>query len=217
MSKKQKTIIKYSLLLFVFISLSFAVYKELKNSTPQNITAEKNNETIPSSAPVIENSDKTKTVENTNSNLVLNNTEKISKDISKDKEDKKNVLKKAAIKGIKAADKKIIAYYFHGNARCTSCLQIEKLSKGTIETKFADELNKGIIEWHTVNVEESNNVHFVKDYKLYTKSVILSFHKKGKEKKWKNLDKVWEYLRDEKKFETYIQGEVNNYLGEFKL
>ncbi|MBF0363382.1 MAG: hypothetical protein HQK49_20340 [Oligoflexia bacterium] len=212
MSEKQKTIIKYSLLLFVFISLSFAVYKELKNSTPQNITAEKNNETIPSSAPVIENSDKNKTVENINSNLTINNTEKVSED----KEDKKDVSEKAAIKGIKAADKKIIAYYFHGNARCTSCLQIEKLSKGTIEKKFADELNKGIIEWHTVNVEEANNVHFVKDYKLYTKSVILSFHKKGKEKKWKNLDKVWEYLGDESVFESYVQKEVTSYLAELK-
>ncbi|MBF0363383.1 MAG: hypothetical protein HQK49_20345 [Oligoflexia bacterium] len=117
----------------------------------------------------------------------------------------------------KSSNNKIVAYYFHGNARCRSCLQIEKLSKGTIDNKFTNELQKGIIEWRVVNIEEEKNQHYINDYKLYTKSVVLSLNKGGVEKNWKNLEKVWEYLRDEKKFETYVQSEVNNFLGELKL
>jgi hypothetical protein len=63
-----------------------------------------------------------------------------------------------------------------------------------------------------VNVQEPRNNHFIKDYRLYTKSVIVSDILKGKEARWKNLQRVWELVRKDKAFKGYVQKEVEEYL-----
>ena len=108
----------------------------------------------------------------------------------------------------------IIAYYFHGNARCASCLKIERNTYKAITEQFDNEIRGGKIYWKVINVEEPANNHFVQDYKLHTKSVVLSLMHNGKEEKWKNLEKVWEYLQDENQFHSYVITEVSTYLGE---
>ncbi len=107
---------------------------------------------------------------------------------------------------------KLVVYYLHGTFRCPSCNKIEHLTKEAVEQGFADQIKKGRVELKVLNIEESGNVHFVQDYKLYTKSVILSDLRDGKEAKWKNLDQVWMLLGNEGKFIEYIQKEVKTYL-----
>jgi hypothetical protein len=103
---------------------------------------------------------------------------------------------------------KIIVYYFHGNARCPTCHALENYAKHAFETNFAKAIKKGELEWKTVNVETVGNEHFNDDYKLYTKSVIVSTLKDGKEVSWKNLDQIWTIIRDETKYKDYITREV---------
>ncbi|MFH1148361.1 MAG: nitrophenyl compound nitroreductase subunit ArsF family protein [Pseudomonadota bacterium] len=107
---------------------------------------------------------------------------------------------------------KIIAYYFHGVARCPSCLKIEAYTKETIQGDYAQAIKDGRLEWRVINVEEAGNEHFAKDYQLYTKSVVISDVKDGKQVRWKNLEKVWEFLHDKSAFRNYVRGEVNAYL-----
>ena len=107
---------------------------------------------------------------------------------------------------------KVIAYYFHGSFRCFTCTNMEKYSKEAIETNFKDALASGALEFKPVNVEERGNEHFVDDYKLYTKSLILSMVKDGKEVKHKNLDKIWELARNKQKFIDYVAGEINEFM-----
>ncbi|HEX2956339.1 MAG TPA: nitrophenyl compound nitroreductase subunit ArsF family protein [Chitinispirillaceae bacterium] len=112
----------------------------------------------------------------------------------------------------KSEQKKVIVYYFHTTFRCQSCNMIEKFTKEAVETGFASELKSGSLEMKVINVEEKGNEHFAEDYKLYTKSVIVSNVKDGKEVTWKNLDKVWTHLGDPNKFKEYIQTEVKTSL-----
>ncbi|MFW6254938.1 MAG: nitrophenyl compound nitroreductase subunit ArsF family protein [Chitinivibrionales bacterium] len=112
----------------------------------------------------------------------------------------------------KKSDQKLMVYYFHTTYRCHSCNMIEQLTKNTVEKEFADELNSGRIEFKSINIEKPENKHFVKNYKLYTKSVVISDLNDGKEIEWKNLEKVWTLLRDQKKFTDYIQSEVKETL-----
>jgi hypothetical protein len=116
----------------------------------------------------------------------------------------------------KSEDKKIIVYYFYTNFRCASCHKIENYTKEAIEKYFKDELKSGKLVFKAINVEEKENEHFVKDYKLYTKSVVLSLVKNNKEVKYNNLAKVWNYLKDKKKFYGYIKKETDKYLKELK-
>jgi len=67
-----------------------------------------------------------------------------------------------------------------------------------------------------INIEEKGNEHFAQDYQLYTKSVVLSFVKGGKEVKFKNLEQVWQLLRDKDKFYNYIKSETQSFLDDLK-
>jgi hypothetical protein len=110
------------------------------------------------------------------------------------------------------AASKIIVYYFHGNKRCTSCMTIERFTRESVEANFAKELKTGAVEFRSINIEEPQNSHYAKDYKLYTRSVIISDVAQGKEKRRKNLQKVWELIRQENDFKTYVKNETAAYL-----
>jgi len=103
---------------------------------------------------------------------------------------------------------KIIVYYFHNNMRCPTCYKLENYAKSVVESDFADAIKKGRMEWKTVNVDDKGNEHYNDDYKLYSKSVIISTIKDGKEASWKNLDKIWELVHEEGKYREYIKSEV---------
>jgi len=107
---------------------------------------------------------------------------------------------------------KVIAYYFHGSFRCSTCRDLEQYAKEAIENNFKKELAEGSLIFKAADIEEKGNEHFVNDYQLYTKSVVLSLVEDGKEIKYKNLDKIWEYVRDKEKYIDYIKREVNNFL-----
>ena len=110
----------------------------------------------------------------------------------------------------------VIAYYFHGTMRCPTCHKLEQYSKEAIETNFKDALASGKLEFKVVNVEDKGNEHYGKDYQLYTKSLILSLVKDGKQIKWKNLDKIWEYVGNKQRFIDYVKSGVDDFLKESK-
>jgi hypothetical protein len=111
-----------------------------------------------------------------------------------------------------ALSAKVIAYYFHGSFRCMTCTNMEKYSREAVETNFQDALASGKIEFREVNVEEGGNEHFVNDYQLYTKALILSLVKDGKEIKSKNLDQIWRLSGNREKFLEYMTGEINEFM-----
>ena len=132
--------------------------------------------------------------------------------IAADAQENKTALPNSVSGNTARQNRKLIVYYFHGNVRCHNCIMIENLTRQAVNTGFADQLKSGRVELKVVNIEEPGNGHFAEDYKLYTKSVILSDIKDGKEANWKNLDQVWTRLYDENKFIDYIQSEVQAFL-----
>ena len=108
--------------------------------------------------------------------------------------------------------RRVIAYYFHTTSRCASCRAIEAYSREAIESAFSAELKDGRLVWKPVNIEVKGNEHFVKDYALYTKSLILVNEVRGKPAEWKNLEKVWQLLQDKDKVLRYVQDEARVYL-----
>lgn len=107
---------------------------------------------------------------------------------------------------------KIVAYYFHGTFRCPSCTKIEKWSYEAIRKSFPTALEQGRLLWKPVNLEEPENKHFVEQYSLFTKSLIITEVKGEKEIRWKNLNRVWELLGNQEKFFSYVTQEVRDYL-----
>lgn len=122
--------------------------------------------------------------------------------------------KLAKTKTVRLEKNRVIAYYFHGDVRCPTCLLIEKLSHDAITKNFAKQLQAGNLEWKVINVDTPRNSHLIKDYHLYTKSLIIATLKNNKQVSWKNLEKVWEYVHDANKFYAYVQTEVAKSLME---
>jgi hypothetical protein len=108
---------------------------------------------------------------------------------------------------------RVIAYYFHTTYRCASCRAIEAYSREALQAAFTNELRDGRVVWKVVNIETKGNEHFAKDYRLYTKSLVLVNEARGRRTEWKNLEKVWQLLQDKPAFLRYVQDETRAYLA----
>lgn len=91
--------------------------------------------------------------------------------------------------------------YFHNSVRCRTCLKMEKWSKEAVKDINAT--------YESINTDEPQNTHYLKDYGLYTKSVVVSNTNSGK---WKNLDKIWQLSGNEDDFKNYIKQEVKMFM-----
>jgi len=107
---------------------------------------------------------------------------------------------------------RIVAYYFYAPPRCYSCVAIQAYTREAVETGFADKMKAGRLQWRTVDVSQPGNEHFIADFGLYTKSVVLVETRGGKTVRWKNLEKVWELLGDKGAFLDYVSGEVRSFM-----
>lgn len=105
-----------------------------------------------------------------------------------------------------AADR-VNVYYFYGKPRCTTCMKIENYTKNAVAS-----MNDKDIVFKGIDMDNPNNTTMVKKYNLYTKSIVVSKVKKGKEQ-WKNLDKIWVKVGNEKDFKTYIITEIKTLKG----
>ena len=101
---------------------------------------------------------------------------------------------------------KTIVYYFYSKPRCISCKNIE-----TYTREVVTDLKNPNVEFKIINLDEPSNNHYAKDYKLFTKSVVLSKVKNGKEIKSKNLTDIWTKLGNEKAFKKYIIKEIKSF------
>jgi hypothetical protein len=200
---KVKRLLSIVLALFILFSISFLVYKELlqKSYGKRNtVTEVQNNEESQNyAAPLPKQSAQDKKV---------NTADKVTT---------KPAEPEAACNGQGAScdsNNKVIVYYFHGTSRCTTCRTIERYSKEAIERYFAQELKNRTLEFKPLNIEEPENRHYIQDYQLYTKSLVLALYKDDKQLKWKNLPEVWSYVSDKEKFYQYVKDETEKFLQE---
>ncbi len=113
-----------------------------------------------------------------------------------------------------SSGRNVVAYYFHGNVRCQSCVDIERFSDEAIHEGFPKELESGLLKYEVVNIQKPENQHYFGDYELSSWALVLVEYKDGKQARWKNAEKVWEYvLGDPSKFHDYVKEEVRDFLA----
>ncbi len=113
-------------------------------------------------------------------------------------------------------DDRIIVYYFHGDVRCETCHKLEIYAKETLDTYFANELAAGKIVLQVVNVEQPQNEHFIGDYELVTKSVVLSKVQQGKELAWENLNQIWQEVGNKQGYFDYVRDSISKFMEDTK-
>jgi hypothetical protein len=107
--------------------------------------------------------------------------------------------------------RKTIVYYFHGTARCPTCMKLEAYTQESVAETFGDLLKSGRVEWRVINTDEPANTHFRKDFALERKSVVLVNVDGNKQLSFKNLDKIWDLVAKKDEFKKYIAAEVLAY------
>ncbi len=106
----------------------------------------------------------------------------------------------------------IVAYYFFGNQRCPTCMKIESYTEKSLKNYFQGEMDSNLIEWKPVNVELPGNEHFIHDFQLDVKMVVLARMNNGELEDWKKLEKVWTLTGNREAFLDYIKAETEAYL-----
>jgi len=110
--------------------------------------------------------------------------------------------------------KTAVVYYFYTNTRCSSCKTIEAYTREAVEKNFGSDYKGWKMVFKGVNVEDEPNAHFVQDYFLNSKSVVVQKFSGDKVLKWGKLEKVWQLLGDKEAFMNYITGETYKLLDE---
>ncbi len=106
----------------------------------------------------------------------------------------------------------LVVYYFRGDVRCPTCEKLESYAEETLKTAFQQELADQKIIWQVINTDQPGNAHFVTDYNLVTKSIILSAVSGGKQTAWKNLDQIWKKVGEKQDYQQYIRDEIRQFL-----
>ncbi|MDZ7832061.1 MAG: nitrophenyl compound nitroreductase subunit ArsF family protein [Desulfobacterales bacterium] len=107
---------------------------------------------------------------------------------------------------------RFIAYYFYTSQRCGACYRLEQWTETAVKNHFQQEIEKGRLDWRTVSVDQPENRHFIKDFSLYTKSVVIVEQNNGETLRWKNLEKVWRLLRNQEKYADYVSNEIQAFM-----
>jgi len=110
--------------------------------------------------------------------------------------------------GIPPDGRQLVAYYFTGRVRCSSCRKIEAVSRETIEKSFPKELACNRLRFLVVNVDQPVHRHFVEEYQLESSSLVLVEMHNGKPLEWKNLPDIWTLVEEDSKLEKYVRDEV---------
>ncbi|MCP4643334.1 MAG: hypothetical protein GY851_23000 [bacterium] len=110
---------------------------------------------------------------------------------------------------------RVIAYYFHANIRCESCIKIERFTDQAIQSGFADALKDGTLEWRIVNTDEPENAHYLEDLDEFSKSVILVGMRNGETVEHKSLEDVWLLIENPAEFHRYVKNEIQAYLDAY--
>lgn len=97
----------------------------------------------------------------------------------------------------------VTVYYFHGAQRCFTCNTIEALTRKAIDDAYSAGLKAGDIVFRSINLDDAVNAHFVDDFELSVRGVVM---KKGN--RVKKFDEVWTWARDSEKMTHYIKDGV---------
>lgn len=117
--------------------------------------------------------------------------------------------REVTVEGVEA---RVVAYFFYGDVHCSTCEKLENYALEALESNFAEELRSGALQWKTVDMDRREDEHFVTDFELYTKSVVLVEYENGEQVRWQNLEEIWDLVYDKPTYVDYIVSKTREFL-----
>ncbi len=111
-----------------------------------------------------------------------------------------------------SVDDGLVVYYFHSNARCSSCKAIESAAKETLDADFARQLAGGEIVWKVLNYEKPSGAVLAVKFEVKDPVVVLARMRNNELSKWKRLDQSMALASDRAALKKYVRGEIEQML-----
>jgi len=115
----------------------------------------------------------------------------------------------------------VVVTYFNSDVRCSTCVEIESLTRRAVEERFSDSLSKGQIAFQVLNMDKKENAHFVDDYELAFKTVVIRGDTQVRGEgdaetiePWVKMDEVWSLTAKPDEFIDYLAAEISRRLPE---
>lgn len=108
---------------------------------------------------------------------------------------------------------KVVAYYFHSQYTCISCIIMENYIKEALQ-QYPEQLRSGVLEFRSIDVDRPENRHYLQDFQVAANSVVLSLQSDDSVLRSSNLSGVFLYAGDKAKLIQYVGEEVERYLRE---
>jgi len=79
------------------------------------------------------------------------------------------------------ATDRVEVMFFHNHERCSSCLNMEKLTKEVVDTYFTQQVKDGKLVLLIIDIEDKNNTEVTDDYQVIWTSLYLNKWQNGTE------------------------------------
>lgn len=97
--------------------------------------------------------------------------------------------------GVQAGgEERVVVTYYHGTIRCFECLEIERLSRLTLEDRFAERLAAGELQWRAIDYDLPENAAAIERYNLTSPSLLISRFRDGRELEWRVAGETWKQI-----------------------
>ncbi|CAG0948727.1 hypothetical protein ANRL3_00065 [Anaerolineae bacterium] len=103
--------------------------------------------------------------------------------------------------------------YFHRTQRCTACLNAGRFTRETVETYFANYLQRGVMSFRQLNVEKPENAVIARKYAAAWSSLYLGIVIDGVEYLCP-IDDIWFYTNSKTSFTAFLQKTLAPLIGE---
>ena len=100
--------------------------------------------------------------------------------------------------------------YFHRTQRCNTCQAIEKTTKELLEKNYKRDVKSGALVFTSVDFQQNNTNPLVEKYEIEGPTLLIIYHKKGKETVSNYTDEGFQYaLSNPAKLKEILTDKIN--------
>ena len=106
---------------------------------------------------------------------------------------------------------RVVAMYFHRTQRCPTCQKMGNYAEEAIKQGFAEQVEKGFVEFHYIDFQNRKNAALTKAYQVSGPALIVAKVEENKVKEFKDLKDIWTKVRQKDEFVKYVRENVEAY------
>lgn len=120
--------------------------------------------------------------------------------------------REVSVPPVEGVDPEFAVYFFYNDVYCETCDKLEGYALDAVKSEFEDLLTSGLLQWRSLDMTAPENEHYVEDFGLFSKSVVLIELDAGSEVRWENLEEIWDRVHDEDDYKMYVNERLRAFM-----